>query len=118
MRLEGGAKSDFRPRKSLWCLNEPLDLRKDESGGVFARWLVRLGSAGAPYSAFGTITTSSRIGWKLSKFPMTRTLKEILGRYRAVPGSARESFSALLRREESVPGAGAHATRTSSQKGL
>src|SRR5262249_52703063 len=42
-RLEGGAKSDFRLRKSLWCLNEPLDLRKDESGGVFARWPVRLG---------------------------------------------------------------------------
>src|SRR6516165_11671611 len=79
MRLEGGAKNDFRLRKSLWCLNEPLDLRKDESGGVFARWLVRLGSARAPYSAFGTITRSSRIGWKLSKFPTTRTLKRNSG---------------------------------------
>src|SRR5262245_60045164 len=38
-----GAKSDCRPRKSLWWLNEPLDLRKDESGGVFARWPVRQG---------------------------------------------------------------------------
>jgi hypothetical protein len=28
MRLEGGAKSDFRLRKSLWCLNEPLDLAR------------------------------------------------------------------------------------------
>src|SRR5262249_23284500 len=39
----GGAKDDFRLRKSLWCLNELPGLRKDESGGVFARWPVRPG---------------------------------------------------------------------------
>ena len=35
----------------------------------------------------------------------------MLGRYRIVPGPARKSFSALLRRERSVPGAGARTQR-------
>ena|SRR6516162_2813365 len=64
------------------------------------------------------ITTSSLIGWKLSKFLTTRSLKRNSGTLSDCTWIRPKKLSALLRREESVPGAGAHATRTSSQKGL
>ena len=47
-------------RKSLWCLNEPLDLRKDESGGVFARWPVRQTD---DYIRHGTITLFAALSY-------------------------------------------------------
>src|SRR5215831_2785930 len=71
MRLAGGAKSDCRPKKSLWWLNEPLDLRKDESGGVFAQ----AASAG-----------------NFQNFQRPELRREIVGRYRVVPGSTRKAL--------------------------
>src|SRR6202140_3887960 len=44
--------------------------------------------------------------------------EKFLGRHRALFGSARAGFSALLRREESVPSSGAHPTPPSSEEGL
>src|ERR1700676_4077668 len=53
-----------------------------------------------------------------SETEVARTLGCSMGRHRPLFGSARAGFSALLRREESVPSIGAHTTPPSSEEGL